>query len=187
MTIEQSQNETAPAPSAAIRVNAMVPPFVMDGEPVEPIRTVLDLYDKMPIKEAPLVLLVDPTDHHIKELNSTLDDGDTKVDEDYIIEWMGLIPPWVFEALQKADANGLSGSERDAFVRNEVESAYGFPCSYDSKHHVDSAWRLCYPGDEPLYPIGAIVHKDYVFLEYPYGYVAFNPIPGQTPAVTRMD
>lgn len=73
-------------------------------------------------------------------------------------------------------------------LREAMETQYGFgPLSEIKGSTITDTYTYEYPEDPPLYPYVIITRGDEVFVQYPYGIVAFIDQQTGDTFVTRMD
>ena len=106
------------------------------------------------------------------ELNTT----DYDEPEDYLREWIGVLPNWVHEF------NMLNGDDIVSYMDGRY--GYGLP-KFEGEVLYDGAYRSQYEEDDDLYAIGKMATSyGYVYF-YPYAMVALPTNDGYF--VTRMD
>ena len=105
-----------------------------------------------------------------------LNTSDYKEPKEYLVEWLGVLPHWVFEF------NILNGDDILAFM----EGCYGYGLhKFEGEVLYDGAYRSQHEEDDDLYAIGKMATSyGYVYF-YPYGMVALPTSDGYF--VTRMD
>lgn len=94
-----------------------------------------------------------------------------------IMELCGMLPVWVL------DHSFIANNIR---LKDTMEALYGYgPLLEITPGTVGEDHVYRYPGDSPLHPYLTIQRGDELFIQYPYGIVAFINEAGTF--VTRMD